>query len=113
MKKIEAYIQPFMLQKVTDGVHQIHIHGMSVIEIKGFGKEKDESYPHHSGDYAVEFTPKVKIEIICQDEDVEKIVEVIKKNAHTGRRGDGKIIIYNSIERIVSIRTSEENKKAI
>ena len=113
MKKVEAYIQPFMLQKVTDGLHQIHIHGMSVSEIKGFGKEKDEAYPHHSRDYAVEFTPKIKLEIICHDEEVEKIIDAIKKNAHTGRKGDGKIIVCDSIEKIVSIRTSEENEKAI
>ena len=113
MKKIEAYIQPFMLQKVTDGLHQVHVHGMSVSEVKGFGKEKDESYPHHSRDYVLEFTHKVKLEIICQDGDVDKIVEVIKENAHTGRRGDGKIFVYNSIEKAVSIRTFEEGESAI
>ena len=113
MKKIEAYIQPFMLQKVTDGLHKIHIHGMSVWEVKGFGKEKDESYPHHSKDYAVEFTHKIKIEIICRDGDAEKIVEVIRENAHTGRKGDGKIFIYKSIEKAISIRSSEEGDKAI
>ncbi|OGS43203.1 MAG: transcriptional regulator [Elusimicrobia bacterium RIFOXYD2_FULL_34_15] len=113
MKKIESYIQPFMLQKVIDGLHEIHIHGMTVSEVKGFGKEKDESYPHHSGDYVVEFTPKVKIEIICRNKDTDEIIEVIKKTAHTGRQGDGKIIVYNSIEKVVSIRTSEEGEKAI
>lgn len=64
-------------------------------------------------DYVVEFTPKVKIEILCVDTDESKIVEVIKKTAHTGRQGDGKIIVTNSVERIVSIRTSEEGEKAI
>ena len=62
MKKIEAYIQPFMLRKITDHLHEIYIHGMTVIEAQGFGKEKDESYPHHAVDYAVEFTPKTKLE---------------------------------------------------
>lgn len=113
MKKIEAYIQPFMLHKATDALRKIHIHGMTVLEVKGFGKEKDESYPHHYVDYVIEFTPKVKIEIICNDEMVDKIVEVIKKNARTGRRGDGKIFVYNSIERAISIRTSEEGNNAI
>ena len=112
MKKIEAYIQPFMLQKVTDALHQIHIHGMSVSEIKGFGKEKDEAYPHHSGDYVTEFTPKIKLEIICSDSDIDKIVEAIKKNSHTGRRGDGKIFVTN-VEKAISIRTGEAGNQAI
>ncbi len=113
MKKIEAYVQPFMLQKVTDGLHQIHIHGMTISDVKGFGKEKDESCPHHSRDLVVEFTHKVKLEIICGDEDLDKIVKVIKENAHTGRRGDGKIFVYDSIEKAVSIRTFEEGVNAI
>ena len=113
MKKIEAYIQPFMLQKVVDGLHEIHIHGMSIYEIKGFGKERDESYPHHFDNFTEEFTPKVKIELICMDEDVSKIAKVIEKYAHTGRKGDGKIIIYDSIEKLISIRTSEEGEQAI
>lgn len=112
MKEIKAYIQPFMLQKVTDALHKIHIHGMSVYEIKGCGKEKDESYPHHSRDYVVEFVPKVKIEIICADEDVDEIVETIQKHAHTGRRGDGKIFITH-IEKAVSVRTGETDIQAI
>jgi len=112
MKEIKAYIQPFMLQKVTDALHQIHIHGMSVSEIKGFGKEKDEAYPHHSRDYVVEFTPKVKVEIICPDKDAEGIVEVIKKNAHIGRKGDGKIFVA-SIEKAVSIRTGKTGDSVI
>jgi len=112
MKEIKAYIQPFMLQKVTDALHKIHVHGMSTCEIKGFGKEKDEAYPHHSRDYVVEFTPKVKIEIICPDEDAEGIVEAIKKNAHTGRKGDGKIFVA-SIEKAVSIRTGKTGDSVI
>lgn len=113
MKKIEAYIQPFMLQKVVDGLHEIHVHGMSVYEIKGFGKEKDESYTHHSADYTAEFTPKLKIEIICKDGEADKITDAIRKNVHTGRKGDGKIVICDCIEKVISIRTSEEGEKAI
>ena len=82
---------------------------MSVIEAKGFGKQKDESYPHHATDYAVDFTPKIKIEIVCTDEEVNKIVETIQKSAHTGRKGDGKIFI-SIIEKAVSIRTGERNE---
>lgn len=112
MKKIEAYIQPFLLRKVTDKLHEIHIHGMTIIEAKGFGKEKDESYPHHAIDYAVDFTPKTKIEIICPDEMCDRIIETIQKSAHTGRKGDGKIFVV-SIEEAISIRTGESSDKAI
>jgi len=112
MKEVKAYIQPFMLQKVTDALHEIHVRGMSINEIKGFGKEKDESYPHHSQDYVVEFVPKVKIEIVCSDKEVNSIVEAIKKHAYTGRRGNGKIFVTN-IEKAVSILTGKEGNQAI
>jgi len=112
MKEIKAYIQPFMLQKVTDALHKIHIHGMSVCEIKGFGKEKDEAYPHHSKDYVYEFVPKVRIEIMCAEKDAKKIIDVIKKHAHTGRRGDGKIIVIN-VEKLISIRTGKTGNQVV
>ena len=112
MKKMEAYIQPFMLHKVVDALQAIHIHGMSVIEAKGFGKEKDESYPHHTADYIVAFTPKTKIEIVCNDDQSSKIVETIQKSAHTGRKGDGKIIVTN-VEEVLSIRNKDVNERAI
>lgn len=109
MKKIEAYIQPFMLRKVVDALRAIHIQGMSVIESKGFGKEKDESHPHHIGEQVVDFTPKTKIEIICNDDQYLKIVDTIQKAAHTGRKGDGKIFV-TSIDDVISIRTGEKNR---
>ena len=112
MKEIKAYIQPFMLQKVTDALHRIHIRGMSVNEIKGFGKEKDEAFPHHSKDYVTEFTPKVKIEIACHDEEASQIVACIKEHAHTGRKGDGKIFI-TTIDHTVSIRTGDTDTAAL
>jgi nitrogen regulatory protein P-II 1 len=112
MKEIRAYIQPFMLQKVTDALHRIHVRGMSVSEIKGFGREKDEAYPQHSRDYVVEFTPKVRIEIICNDEEAEAIIQVIQKNAHTGRKGDGKIVVLD-VQEVTSILTGEKGSKAV
>jgi nitrogen regulatory protein P-II 1 len=112
MKKIEAYIQPFMLRKVEDVLRAIHIHGMSVIEAKGFGKERDESYSHHIADYVIDFTPKTKIEIVCPDHDCEKIVEAIQKSAHTGRRGDGKIFVYD-VQEAISILSGGKGEKAI
>ena len=112
MKKIEAYIQPFMLQKVEDALRTMHIHGMSITEIKGFGKEKDDSYPHRVTDYAVNFTPKIKIEIICSDADCPAIAGAIRASAHTGRKGDGKIFIFD-VQEAVSIRTGDKGEKAI
>lgn len=111
MKKIEAYIQPFMLRKVVDALRVIHIQGMSVIEAKGFGKEKDESYPHHVADYVTDFTPKTKIEIICADGDCDKIIDAIQKAAHTGRKGDGKVFV-GSIDKLISIQTGLEEQYA-
>lgn len=112
MKKIEAYIQPFMMQKVEDALRAIRIHGMSIMEIKGFGREKDESYPHHAVDHVVDFTPKTKLEIVCPDNECERIVETIRKSAHTGRRGDGKIFIFD-IQEAISILTGEKGEGAI
>ena len=112
MKEIKAYVQPFMLNKVVNALRAIHIHGMSVIEAKGFGKEKDESYPHHAVDYLVDFTPKTRIEIVCQDNDCKGIIETIRQSAHTGRKGDGKIFVSN-LEQAISIRTGKQNEEAI
>ncbi|OGW80043.1 MAG: hypothetical protein A3G33_04055 [Omnitrophica bacterium RIFCSPLOWO2_12_FULL_44_17] len=112
MKEIRAYIQPFMLQKVTDALHRIHVHGMSVWEIKGFGREKDESYPHHVSDQLVDFVPKIRIEIICEEDQVKVIVETIEKAAHTGRKGDGKILVFDVLEAL-SIRTGKKGSEAI
>lgn len=112
MKKIEAYIQPFMLSKVLRELHAVHVRGLTVLDVKGFGREKDESYPHHAGEYAVDFTPKVKLELLCLDDEVEALVATVVRAAHTGRRGDGKIFV-TSLERIQSIRTEEEGESAI
>jgi nitrogen regulatory protein P-II 1 len=112
MKKIEAYIQPFMLRKVEEALRAIHIHGMTVIDARGFGKEKDGQYPHNAAEYAMEFTRKDKIEIVCPDAQCEQITKTIQHAASTGRRGDGKIIV-SSIEDAISIRTGEEGENAI
>ena len=112
MKKIEAYIQPFMLSKVLRELHAVHVRGLTVSDIKGFGKEKDESYPHHASEYAVDFTPKIKLELLCLDDEVDSLVAVVVGAAHTGRRGDGKIYVI-PLDSIQSIRTGEENESAI
>jgi len=112
MKRVEAYIQPFMLTRVLHELRDVHVHGLTVMDVRGFGREKDESYPHHSADFAVDFTPKVKLELLCQDEQVEAIVEAILKGAHSGRRGDGKVFVTN-VERVVSVRSRETGDAAI
>ena len=112
MKEVKAYIQPFMLQKVTDALHEIHVRGMSISELKGCGREKDESYPHHAREAVVEYTPKVKMEIVCPDEECEAIVKAIQEAAHTGRRGDGKIFVTH-VDQASSIRTGNRGVDAI
>jgi nitrogen regulatory protein PII len=115
MKEIKAYIQPFMLQKVITALRHIHIQGISVTEIKGAGKDKDESYPYYSMDYIVDLTPKVKLEIICSDSDTKKLINVFKGNAHTGNGGsggNGKIFISN-IEEAINIRTGKNGRNVV
>jgi nitrogen regulatory protein P-II 1 len=112
MKRVEAYIQPFMLTRVLHILREAHVHGLTVSDVRGFGREKDESYPHHASDFAVDFTPKVKLEILCRDEDADRLVERLVHGAHTGRRGDGKVFV-SDVESIVSIRSSQSGDEAI
>lgn len=112
MKKIEAYIQPFMLSKVLRELHAVRVRGLTVTDVRGFGREKDESYPHHTGEYAVDFTPKVKLELLCLDGEAEALAAAIVDVAHTGRRGDGKVFV-TAVDRVQSIRTREGGEGAI
>jgi nitrogen regulatory protein P-II 1 len=112
MKRVEAYIQPFMLTRVLHELREAHVHGLTVSDVRGFGREKDESYPHHATDYAVDFTPKVKLEILCRDEDVDGLAEALVRAAHTGRRGDGKVFVTD-VESVVSIRSRQSGDEAI
>lgn len=112
MKRVEAYIQPFMLTRVLHELREAHVRGLTVTDVRGFGREKDESYPHHASDYAIDFTPKVKLEILCLDADADGLVEALVRGAHTGRRGDGKVVVTD-VDRIVSIRSHESGNEAI
>ena len=112
MKKIEAYIQPFMLQRVLHALREVHVHGLTVSDVRGFGREKDESYPHGPADYAVDFTPKTKLEILCSDEDAYALVAALRGAAHTGRRGDGKVALLD-VSMVVSIRSGDSGDAAI
>jgi nitrogen regulatory protein PII len=106
MKKIEAIIKPFKLDEVKDALNQIGLKGITVLEAKGFGRQKGHTELYRGAEYVVDFLPKVKIELIIEDEMVEKAVEAIRNSAQTGRIGDGKIFV-SSIEDAIRIRTGE------
>jgi nitrogen regulatory protein P-II 1 len=112
MKKIEAIIKPFKLDEVKDALNQIGLKGITVLEAKGFGRQKGHTELYRGAEYVVDFLPKVKIELIIEDEMVEKAVEVIRSSAQTGRIGDGKIFV-SSIEDAIRIRTGERGDAAV
>jgi nitrogen regulatory protein P-II 1 len=112
MKKIEAIIKPFKLDDVREALSEIGITGMTVCEVKGFGRQKGHTELYRGAEYMVDFLPKVKLDIVVIDEDVDRAVDVIVKTAQTGKIGDGKIFI-SDIERVVRIRTQEEDEAAI
>jgi nitrogen regulatory protein P-II 1 len=112
MKKIEAVIKPFKLDEVKEALHEIGIQGLTVIEAKGFGRQKGHTELYRGAEYVVDFLPKVKIEVVMDDAMVDRAVEAIQQAAQTGRIGDGKIFV-SSIEEAVRIRTGERGSDAI
>ena len=112
MKKIEAIIKPFKLEEVKDALSDSGVHGMTVSEVKGFGRQKGHTEIYRGSEYTVDFLPKVKIEIVANQEDVAAIVETIVKSASTNKIGDGKIFV-SSVEEVVRIRTGETGAEAI
>ena len=112
MKKVEAIIKPFKLDEVKDELNSIGILGLTVSEVKGYGRQKGHTELYRGAEYAVDFLPKIKIEMIVLDDIVDDVVETIKSKAHTGRIGDGKIFI-SSIDEVIRIRTGEKGKNAI
>ncbi|MDA0306362.1 MAG: P-II family nitrogen regulator [Proteobacteria bacterium] len=112
MKKIEAIIKPFKLDEVKDALHEVGLKGITVIEAKGFGRQKGHTELYRGAEYVVDFLPKVKIELIIEDDMLERAVEAIQQAAHTGRIGDGKIFI-SSVEEAIRIRTGEKGNDAI
>ncbi|MDP7593596.1 MAG: nitrogen regulatory protein P-II [Litorilituus sp.] len=112
MKKIEAIIKPFKMDDVREALGEIGITGMTVSEVKGFGRQKGHTELYRGAEYMVDFLPKVKIEIVIATEDVERCVNAILETAQTGKIGDGKIFITD-VERVIRIRTAEENHEAI
>jgi|TARA_Y100000034_G_scaffold69658_1_gene84090 nitrogen regulatory protein P-II 1 len=112
MKKIEAIIKPFKLDDVREALSEIGITGMTVCEVKGFGRQKGHTELYRGAEYMVDFLPKVKLDIVLADEDVDRAIDVILKTAQTGKIGDGKIFV-TEVERVVRIRTGEEDEEAI
>ncbi len=112
MKKIEAIIKPFKLDDVVEALSEIGIEGLSVTEIRGFGRQKGRSEIYKGAEYVVDFIPKVKIEIVVPAAAVDEAIEAIRKSAHTGKIGDGKIFVL-PVEAAVRIRTGEKNEDAI
>ena len=112
MKKIEAIIKPFKLDDVKEALSDIGIQGMTVSETKGYGRQKGHKEVYRGAEYAVDFVPKLKLEIVVDDAVVEQVVETIIKAAYTGKIGDGKIFIHN-VEDAIRIRTGERGKNAL
>ena len=112
MKKIEAIIKPFKLDDVREALTDIGITGMTVTEVKGFGRQKGHTELYRGAEYAIDFLPKVKLEIVVIDEVVDECIEAIIDTAQTGKIGDGKIFVYD-VEHVIRIRTGEENEDAI
>ena len=112
MKKIEAIIKPFKLDEVKEALHEVGVSGITVTEAKGFGRQKGHTELYRGAEYVVDFLPKVKVEVVVEDEQVQRAVEAIEASARTGRIGDGKIFVI-PVETALRIRTGERNDDAI
>lgn len=112
MKKIEAVIKPFKLDEVKEALQEIDIQGITVTEVKGYGRQKGHTELYRGAEYVIDFVPKVKLEIVIEDERAELVVETIVQTAHTGKIGDGKIFI-SPVEDVVRIRTQERGEDAL
>ncbi|CAI8242239.1 MAG: Nitrogen regulatory protein P-II 2 [Glaciecola sp. HTCC2999] len=112
MKLITAIIKPFKLDDVREAISEIGVDGLTVTEVKGFGRQKGHTELYRGAEYQVDFLPKVKLEIAVNDDQVDRLVEVITENARTGKIGDGKVFVYN-LEQAVRIRTGEADSEAL
>ena len=112
MKKIEAIVKPFKLDEVREALSEVGITGLTVTEVKGFGRQKGHTELYRGAEYVVDFLPKIKVEVVVTDDLVDAAVEAIVRAAHTGKIGDGKIFIM-AVEQVIRIRTGEINEAAI
>ena len=112
MKMIEAIIKPFKLDSVREALTTIGINGLTVSDVRGYGRQKGHTELYRGAEYVLSFIPKIKVELAVKDEEVEKCIERIKKSAFTGKIGDGKIFV-NTLDKVVRIRTGDENEEAL
>ena len=112
MKKIDAIIKPFKLDEVREALAEVGIEGLTVTEVKGFGRQKGHTELYRGAEYVIDFLPKMKLEIVVSDKMVDQVIETIKNTAHTGKIGDGKIFV-SPVEKAIRIRTSETDDNAI
>jgi nitrogen regulatory protein PII len=112
MRKVEAIIKPFKLDEVKEALQAVGVQGMTVSEVKGFGRQKGHTELYRGAEYVVDFLPKIKLEIACSDDLVDKIVQAIVQAANTGRIGDGKIFVY-PLQDVIRIRTGESGPEAV
>ena len=112
MKKVEAIIKPFKLEDVKEALSGVGVQGMTVTEVKGFGRQKGHTEIYRGSEYTVDFLPKVKIDIVVDDEQTDQVTEAISKAANTGKIGDGKIFV-SPVEQAIRIRTGEEGASAV
>ena len=112
MKKIEAIIKPFKLEEVKEALSEIGVEGMTVSEVKGFGRQKGHTEIYRGSEYTVDFLPKIKVEVVLADSLVAQAVDAIVKSAKTGKIGDGKVFVF-PVEEVIRIRTEEKGEKAV
>jgi nitrogen regulatory protein P-II 1 len=112
MKQITAIVKPFKLEEVREALADCGVNGLTVTEVKGFGRQKGHTELYRGAEYVVDFLPKVKVELVVRDEDVDRCVDAVVKAARTGKIGDGKIFV-TSVERVVRIRTGETDESAV
>lgn len=112
MKKIEAIIKPFKLDEVKEALTGMGIQGMTILEVRGFGRQKGHAEIYRGAEYVVDFLPKIKLEMVVPDALLAQVVEILESSAHTGRIGDGKLFVSN-VEQVVRIRTGERNDDAL
>ncbi len=112
MKQITAIIKPFKLDEVREGLAELGVTGLTVTEVKGFGRQKGHTELYRGAEYVVDFLPKIKVEVVVADDRVDTVIDAIVKAAHTGKIGDGKIFV-TAIEQVIRIRTGETNESAI
>lgn len=112
MKQIVAVIKPFKLDDVREALSETGVHGLTVTEVKGFGRQKGHTELYRGAEYVVDFLPKLKVETVVADDLVEQAIDAIRKSAHTGKIGDGKIFVYD-VEQVIRIRTGETGESAV